>query len=213
MLEKEIHFQPAFYSRDGKAKRIECIHTDSGADEAPCYGEVQFWWTRRHMEKPTVVELVTSRQSGGSNLNQVELQNGCEAKARCGVFIPSTLNGSNLSQDGKLDKNRLCQNLSDAISVYISRVQGASCGDAKIFHCKGADSLSYQSLRDKLLVFIHGTKEKKLELKRDYPNDYQYISTIFEMRRRHLNKNVPQRYVFHLVCCYMKDCPTPSLQR
>ena len=183
MLEKEIHFQPAFYSRDGKAKRIECIHTDSGADEAPCYGEVQFWWTRRHMEKPTVVELVTSRQSGGSNLNQVELQNGCEAKARCGVFIPSTLNGSNLSQDGKLDKNRLCQNLSDAISVYISRVQGASCGDAKIFHCKGADSLSYQSLRDKLLVFIHGTKEKKLELKRDYPNDYQYISTIFEMRR------------------------------
>ena len=114
------------------------------------------------MEKPTVVELVTNRQSGGSNLNRVELQNGCEAKARCGVFIPSTLNGSNLSQDGKLDKNRLCQNLSDAISVYISRVQGASCGDAKIFHCKGADSLGYQSLRNKLLVFIRGTKEKKL---------------------------------------------------
>ena len=38
------------------------------------------------MEKPTVVKLVTSQQSSGSNLNRVELQNSCEAKARCGVF-------------------------------------------------------------------------------------------------------------------------------
>jgi hypothetical protein len=209
MLEKEEHFQPAFISRDGKVKRIECIRTNSGADEAPCYDEVQFWWTKRHLEKPIVVQLVTSRQSDGSNLNRVELQNGCEVKARCGLFIPSTLNGSNLSQNGKLDNNRLCENLSDAISVYISRVQGASCGDTKIYHCKGAESSGYQRLRDKLLVFIRGTKEKKLELERDYPDDYQYISTVFEVRRRHLNKNVPQRYVFHLVCCYMKDCPHP----
>ena len=106
MVEKEEHFQPAFISLEGKKKIIECIRTDSGSDEAPCYDEVQFWWTRRHMEKPTVVQLVTSRQSGGSNLNRVELQNGCEVKARCGLFILSTLNGSNLNENGKIDNKR-----------------------------------------------------------------------------------------------------------
>ena len=209
MLEKEEHFQPAFISLEGKEKRIECIRTDSGSDKAPCYDEVQFSWTRRHMEKPTVVQLVTSRQSGRSNLNCVELQNGCEVKARCGLFIPSTLNGSNLNENGKIDNNRLCKNLSDAIEVYISRVHGASCGDAQIFHYKGADSSKYQSLRDNLLVFIRGNKAEKSELKRNYPDDYEYISAVFEVRSRHLNKNVPLRYVFHLVCCYDKKCPHP----
>lgn len=209
MLGKAEHFQPAFVSPEGKVKRIECIRTDSGGDEAPCYDEVQFWWTRRHMEKPTVVQLVTSRQSGGSNLNRVELQNGCEAKARAGLFIPSTLNGSNLNDHGKIDNHRLCQNLSDAIDVYISRVQGASCGDARIYHCRGADSSDYQDLREKLLAFIRGTKAEKLALEMNHPDDYKYISTVFEVRRRHLNKNAPARYVFHLVCCYESSCPHP----
>ena len=160
MLENEAHFEPAFVAKDRKKKQIECMRTDSGADEAPCYDEVQFWWTKRHFDKPTIVKLVTSRQSGGSNLNHVELQNECQVKARCGVFI------------------RLCQNLSDSIDVYISRVQGATCGDAKIFHCKGADSSQYQDLRDKLLVFIRGTKEKR---KRNFKEMTKMYTNTFPM--------------------------------
>lgn len=101
MLEKEAHFQPVFISRKGAVKRV-C------GDEAPCYDEVSFGG-QGDMEKPTVVQLVTSRQSGGSNLNRVELKNGCEAKARAGLFIPSTLNGSNQNEHGKIENGRLCQ--------------------------------------------------------------------------------------------------------
>ena len=127
---------------------------------------------------------------------------------RCGLFIPSTLNGSNLNENGKIDNNRLCKNLSDTIEVYIARVHGASCGDAHIFHYKGADSSKYQSLRDKLLVFKCGNKAEKSELKINYP-DYEYISAVFKVRSRHLNKNVPLRYVFQSVRCYDKKCPHP----
>ena len=95
-----------------KAKEIECIRVDSGGDKALYHDAIQFWWTLRHVEKPTRMQLVTSRYSGGSSLNKVELQNGCETKAHAGLFIPSTLNGSNYKKDsGQIDQAKLEQNL------------------------------------------------------------------------------------------------------
>lgn len=101
MLGKEGNLQAAFVKSTGVLKQIECVRTGSGSDEAPHFEEIQFWWTKRHFEKPTAVHLVTSRHSGGSNLNRVELQNGCEVKAHASLFIPSTLNGFNLDKSGK----------------------------------------------------------------------------------------------------------------
>lgn len=77
MLEKCDSLQPLFINPDGKSKLIECIRVDGGGDEGPSHVEVQFWWTYRHFRKPTYVTLVSSRNSGASYLNRVELMNGC----------------------------------------------------------------------------------------------------------------------------------------
>ena len=88
-LEQKDEIRHIFQNMEtDKAKEIECIQVDSGGDEALYHDEIQFWWTLRHMEKPTRMQLVTSRYSGGSSLNRVELQNGCESKASTGLFIP-----------------------------------------------------------------------------------------------------------------------------
>jgi len=70
-------------------KEIECIRVDGGADEGPVHHEVQFLWTERHVVKPTNITLVTTRCSGDSYLNRVELQNGCLSRGHCNTFIPS----------------------------------------------------------------------------------------------------------------------------
>ena len=46
--------------------------------------------------------LVTTRSSGSSYMNRVELQNGCLTQAHSGLFIPSTLNGSCVKENGKV---------------------------------------------------------------------------------------------------------------
>lgn len=74
-------------------KDIECIQVDGGADEGPSHLEVQFLWTERHLSRPTRITMVTSRCSGDSYLNRVELQNGCLSKGHANMFIPSTLCG------------------------------------------------------------------------------------------------------------------------
>lgn len=80
--------------------------------------------------------LVTTRQSGGSYLNEVELMNGCLAIAHSNLYIPSTLNGSNFTSQG-LDSSQLEKSLDLATDVYIDRVNGAPCGDSKISLVKG----------------------------------------------------------------------------
>ena len=70
--------EPAFINHiSGKPKEIECVRVDGTVDEGPGHLEVQFWWTARHIEEKKVVTMVTSRSSGSSYLNRVELQNGC----------------------------------------------------------------------------------------------------------------------------------------
>ena len=86
---------------DNSPKLIECIRVDGGNDEGPSHEEVQFFWTARHIEIPTVTTLVTTRSSGSSYFNRVELQNGCMALAHTNLFIPSTLAGSCLDSKTK----------------------------------------------------------------------------------------------------------------
>ena len=78
----------------GDHKDIGCIRVDGSADEDPVHEEVQYWWTRRHLETKSLATLASTRNSGRSFKNRVELQNGCLALEHANTFIPSTLNGS-----------------------------------------------------------------------------------------------------------------------
>ena len=76
--------------------------TTSGAsDEGPSHLEVQFLFTERHYQKQTKVQMVSTRCSGDSYLNRVELQNSCLARGHANTFIPSTLNGAPTDESGK----------------------------------------------------------------------------------------------------------------
>ena len=135
------------------------------SNEGPSHLEVQFWWTLRHIEAPTLATLITTRNSGSSYLNRVELQNGCLACAHANLFIPSNLNGSCFSPDtGKVDMNLLKSNMDSVTDIYISRVNQAPCGDSVIHLFKGADSSWNQKIQDYLSIFLKGTKKRKAEL-------------------------------------------------
>lgn len=115
-------------------KEIEYFQVDGAGDENPGFLEVQFYWTERHYCEGRTCTLLTARNSGGSYLNRVELLNGCLAIGHSGVFIPSTIHGSNISKSsGKVDKEKLCQNLNSALDVYIDRVSGATFDGKAIF--------------------------------------------------------------------------------
>lgn len=116
MLENEQEFKPCM-----KKKPIDCIRVDGAADEGPSHKEVQFMWTERHLEQEKVCTLVTTRCSGSSYLNRVELQNGCLSVAHGNIFIPSTIHGSNFGKNGSIDYEKLERNLDAATDVYISK--------------------------------------------------------------------------------------------
>ncbi|XP_060587647.1 uncharacterized protein LOC132743136 [Ruditapes philippinarum] len=98
---------------------VECVRVGGGVDEGPGHEEVQLFWTNRHLEKPTRMPLITSRDRGNSTLNRVELQNGMEGRARSGLFIPSTLHGSYMdTSTGMIDNEMLTKNLNCAIDLY-----------------------------------------------------------------------------------------------
>ena len=73
-----------------KVPKTLCGQVDEAGDEGPSHLEVQFWWTRQHVEEKKAVTLVSSCNSGASYLNHVELQNGCLALVHTNLFIPST---------------------------------------------------------------------------------------------------------------------------
>ncbi len=87
------------------------------------------------MKHGKFVTLVSSRSSGSRVLNRVELQlqNGCVALGHTNLFIPSTLGGSAFSPEtGKIDMDRVRNNLDLATSVYINRVNNCPCGETVI---------------------------------------------------------------------------------
>lgn len=49
-----------------------------------------------------------------------------------------------------------------------------------------------------------------MDLKNNNPVEYNIIQNIWNLRNRHLVKGATAKYVFHLVCCYEKDCIHPE---
>ena len=128
MLQQQEETRAAFINPDtGDRKEVECVRVDGSYDEGSSHVEVQYWWTVRHLSTRSRMLLVTSRDSGASYRNRVELQNGCLALGHVNLFIPSTLNGSCLDNGGKINEKLLCDNLNSAIDVYLSRVDKAPC--------------------------------------------------------------------------------------
>ena len=83
--------------------------------------------------KSSYTLLATTKSSGSSFLNCVELQNGCLSLGHASTFIPSTLAGSCTNQDtGELNEVKLRINLSLATDAYFSRVDGCPSGQASI---------------------------------------------------------------------------------
>ena len=85
---------------DGQKKDVWFIRVDGGSDEGPVHKEVQFLWTEKHIQEAHTCTVVTSRHSGGSYLNLMELMNGCLAVAHSNCFIPSTLGGPVNGENG-----------------------------------------------------------------------------------------------------------------
>ena len=210
-IETYLDVQPAFFnSLSGERKTKVCVRVDGGHDEGPTHKEVQFWWTCYHLDKASRVLILTTRDSGSSNKNRVELQNGCLALAHSNLFIPSTLNGSCLdSQSGNVDEGKLKQNLSDAIDVYISCVNKCPCADTVVHLYKGTESSEIQGLRTMVKTFLKGKPSLKKKLKEEHPKEYQRIEDVWNLRARHLVPGLPDKYVFHLTCCYQDECIHP----
>lgn len=210
-IETYLDVQPAFFNcLSGERKTKVCVRFDGGHDEGPTHKEVQFWWTCYHLDKASRVLILTTRDSGSSNKNRVELQNGCLALAHSNLFIPSTLNGSCLdSQSGNVDEGKLKQNLSDAIDVYISRVNKCPCADTVVHLYKGTESSEIQGLRTMVKTFLKGKPSLKKKLKEEHPKEYQRIEDVWNLRARHLVPGLPDKYVFHLTCCYQDECIHP----
>lgn len=113
-------------------KEIECVGVDGGADVGPVHHEVQFLWTERHVVKPAKIILFTTRCSGDSYLNRVELQKASLSKGHSNTFIPSTLCVSPLSENGGIDKEKLKANMSAAVDQCIKRMDGTPSMKTKI---------------------------------------------------------------------------------
>ena len=155
MLTEKPTFRSVFFWSNGSVKAIECIRVDGSCDEGPSHEEVRFWWTARHLQRGNVVTLVTTRASGSSYLNRVELQNGCLALGHSNLFIPSTLRGSVYDKEtGHMNMEKVKENLDLAASVYIERVNNCPFGETVIQLFKGADSSAQQAQREHLMVYL-----------------------------------------------------------
>ncbi len=206
---------PAFTNFETNQKKlITCIRVDGASDEGPSHQEVQFWWTEYHLTQGNYITLVSTRSSGSSYLNRVELQNGCLTKAHSNLFIPSTLSGScNDEETGTIDQGRLRENLELATDVYINRCDGCPCGDTVIHLFRGADSTKAQELRPLLNIFLKGSQSKKRLLKTQHPEEFAFFSTVWSMRNQHLVSEMPETYVFYLRCCLQQECVHPLCQK
>ena len=213
MIERNEDIKPAFINPlTGKIKEIECIRVDGGGDEGPVHEEVQYWWTKCHLINGTKATMVTTRNSGSSYKNRVELQNGCLALAHANLFIPSTLNGLCMDS-GKVNDNLLCKNLDAAIDVYISRVDEALCARTVIHLMKGAKSEDVQMEREIVLTFLKGKVEEKENAKLTHSDLYKSIEAIWQLRKRHMVEKLPHQYVFYLKCCFLPNCIHPVCKR
>ena len=160
-----------------KNKSIECICVDGATDEGAGHMEVQFLWTERHILKQRVCSIISTRHSGGSYLNEVELMNGCITQAHGNLFIPSTLAGSNFDANG-LNKEKLSENLDIATDVYVDRVNGAPCCRTMLQLFKGGRDEALHQRRPSLLSFLRGNAKEKKQLQLTKPELYKYFEDV-----------------------------------
>lgn len=173
----------------------------------------RFCWAARHLQHRKMVTLLSSRSSGSSYLNRVELQNGCLALGHTNLFIPSTLRGSPFSPEtGELDMERVRRNLELATSIYIDRVNHSPCGETVLQLYKGSDSAEWQEKRQHLLLFLKGSNKKKEQLQRENPDLYAHFETVWDVKKRHEVQGLPTQYLYLLVCCFSPNCPHPLCQ-
>lgn len=171
MLQDKQELQNVFFKMDGSPKPILCVKVDGASDEGPSREEVQFFWTKDHPMKGRLATLVTARSSGSSYLNRVDLQNGCLSRGHHNLFIPSTLVRSCI-ENCQVNNDILCKNLDLATNTYISYVDKSPCGNTEIHLYKGTDATELNSYREKLKVFLKGSKKKKAQLKKENPSMY-----------------------------------------
>ena len=100
---------------------------------------------------------------------------------------------------------------SPEVYIYISRCDGAPCGESTIHLVKGADSSHNQELRASALVFLKGTVASKERLKKEKANNYELIEQVWEIRNRHMVKNVPSQYIFLFEVLPARGMFPPSL--
>ena len=217
MLESKEELKPVFLNlQSGLPKAIECVRVDGATDERPAHAEVQYWWTKRHISRGRLATLVTTRSSGSSYLNRVELQNGCLSLGHANTFIPSTLAGSSIDPEtGVINEGILKQNLNLAIAAYINRVNGCPCGDTNIHLYRGADAADSEHLQTRvnLITFLKGSRAAKYKLRQDHPQLYAEFESIWDVRRRHLVHELPNQYMFFLLCCYEPGCMYPICKK
>lgn len=213
MLSKTEELKPVFSNTaTGQTKPIDCIRVDGAGDEGPTHEVVQYFWTDWHVNNSKVATLVTTRCSGSSYLNRVELQNGCLSLGHANTFIPSTMAGCNIDPEtGNIDQAKLKENLNLAITAYVSRVSGCSCGDTTIQLFRGSNSDHLQTMSSSLDTFLKGSKKQKEALQYQQPEVYGHFQKVWDIRNRHMVKNLPP-YLFFLKCCFERDCPHPVCQ-
>ena len=211
MLTDKPELHNVFVQENGESKLILCVRVDGASDEGPSHQEVQYFWTRDHLMNGRMATLVTTRSSGSSYLNRVELQNGCLSRGHSNLFIPSTLAGSCI-QNGQVDHKFLCKNLDLAIDTYISYVDESPCGSTVIHLYKGADCSEF-NYREQLKIFLKGSKQSKIKLKQQLPQLYTEFESVWEIRSRHVVKGLPQQYIFYLLACFDIECPHPICQK
>lgn len=90
MLQKKEEFSHVFSCED--AKKIWLIMVDELGIRAQ-YTKIAFLRAEKHLRESHYFTSITTRHSGGSYLNPVELMNGCLVLAHSNMFIPSTLGG------------------------------------------------------------------------------------------------------------------------
>ena len=208
MLSQMEDLLPVFHNQETSSpKEIDCIRVDGASDEGPAHEIVQYYWTEWHINHGKVATLITSRCSGSSYLNRVELQNGCLSLGHSNTFIPSTLGGSCIDPNtGKVDQTKLKENLNLAITVYMSRVDGCPCGETYIKLVKGSNSDAIQEVNKSLLVYLKGSKKSKDSLSAEMPALYKHFDEVWSIRNRHMVRGLPQSYIFFLKCCYQPGC-------
>lgn len=142
-----------------KSKPVFCNpHTNASKPidrirvEGPSHDIIQYRWTEWHVTQKKIATIVTTRSSGSSYLNRVELQTGCLSLGHSNTFIPSTLAGSCIDNEtGTINSVKLKENVGLAINAYISHVDGCPCGE---FH----------SITPDLEVFLKGSKKTNIWL-------------------------------------------------